>query len=83
MNKDTINLQSFFDSFLDHNMLYINSIDFTLFDLSKVINTENLFKEYKGLKEIDFTDFNSTLVTSIGSMFSGCSSFYRIRYINA
>ena len=65
LNKETTNLKSFFDSDLDPNMLYVKSIDFTLFDSSKVTNMENLFKGCSELDEIDFTNFNTTLVTSI------------------
>jgi len=44
LNEETTSLKSFFDSDLDSNMLYIESIDFTFFDSSKVANMENLFK---------------------------------------
>ena len=50
LKEETTSLQSFFDSNLDHNMLYIKSIDFTLFDSSKVVNMENLFRIY--LKDV-------------------------------
>ena len=59
-------------------MLYVKSIDFTLFDSSKVTNMDNLFKGCSELDEIDFTNFNTTFVTSMASMFSGCSKLIEL-----
>ena len=78
LNKETTSLKSFFNSDLDPNMLYVKSIDFTLFDSSKVTNMENLFKGCSELDEIDFTNFNTSLVTSMTSMFSGCSKLIEL-----
>ena len=43
-------------------MAYLVSIDFTLFDSSKVTSMENLFRGCRELEEIDFTNFNTSKV---------------------
>ena len=77
--SDISTLESFFDSNYDKNMEYIEKINFSPFNSSKVIIMNYLFGGCCFLISIDFTKFDSSAATDMNYMFSRCYSF---RYIN-
>ena len=75
-------LESFFDSITDENAVYISSIDFSLFDSSRLSNMNSIFSGCSDLVTVDFTNFNWSNVKDIGYMFYACDSLKSIDLSN-
>ena len=76
--QQVTDLNYFFSSNNDGNMVYLVSIDFSNFDSSSLYYINGIFSGCSSLQSIDFTNFNTTSVTSMSSMFSGCTSLKSI-----
>lgn len=57
LENDIETLEHFFDSRYDENMRYVESIDFSNFNSSSLINCKNLFYGCTSLKSVNFTNF--------------------------
>ena len=76
--QQVTDLNYFFSSNNDGNMIYLVSIDFSNFDSSSLSNIDGIFYGCSSLQYIDFTNFYTTSATSMSSMFEGCSSLESI-----
>ena len=81
-NKAVNNLYSFFHSYFDENMIYLEYIDFSNFDSSSVTDMSSMFNGCDSLKSIDLSNFNTSLVTDMQTLFAECSSLELINLTN-
>ena len=71
-------LKSFFDVQYDPNVVNINSIDFSNFDLLNINDMSNLFKGCTSLESFNFGNFNGAKVTDMRYLLSGCTTIKSI-----
>ena len=63
----------FFSSEKDPNVKYINSIDFSSFNLSNIYDMSHLFEGCTSLESVTFGNFDASQVIDMSKMFYGCS----------
>ena len=77
--KESINsLQSFFEKKEDDNVKYINTIDFSKLDTSKVTDMSYLLYGCTSLESVSLENINTSLVITFDSMFRDCFSLKSI-----
>ena len=82
LENDIETLEHFFDSRYDENMNYVESIDFSHFDSSFLINCKNLFYGCTSLKSVNLSKFNTSNVINMEGMFQGCNSLLSVDLSN-
>ena len=55
-------------------MLFLNYLDLSKWDTSKVVNMNNMFTECKALSSLNISHFNTVNVKSMSGMFYNCSN---------
>lgn len=58
----------------------LKTVDFTKFDMSKVVNTSYMFLNCESLESVDFTGTNASKVVNTSYMFSGCKSLEKVNF---
>jgi len=63
-------------------MRYVESIDFSNFNSSSLINCKNLFYGCISLKSVNFTNFDLSKIINMEGMFQGCTSLLSVDLSN-
>ena len=59
ISSDITNLESYFDSEIDTNVVNIISVDLSNFNSSLITNLNNMFKGCTSITNINFSNFNT------------------------
>ena len=81
-SKSVENLNYFFSSNFDGNMIYLKNIDFYQFDTSLVSDMSFMFASCRSLENLSLSDFDTSNIITMGNMFDGCNSLTSINFQN-
>ena len=80
LSSSITSLEKFFDKNYDDNVQYIESIDLSNFDWSKVVSYESSFNGCSSLKKVIFPKDETPSLINMSSMFNGCSSLLEVNF---